>query len=311
MKFIEMCYNIVVRNVLVYVVLKHCERKSFLRKDTVVNIMGRKVRGIILLLLVFAVLSIGSFSGCKKSVEPSMTLRDEPLPVQAEKSSMSADKLAVPDAEKVLIVTGEYVPYVGQNLKNQGFITELIETALIDAGIDYEIEFYPWARCSEMVENGEAWAAYPYGHSEQNDKTYLFSDAIFKTKHKFYYLKENDRISEEVQGFTTISDFKDYVFGGANGYWYGTPEDVAGLGVEVEWAGDTDALLKMLYAKRIDFFIEDELVCEDAIQRLFPGEKDKFATLPANAREQDYYMIASKDYPESEALLQRFNNAIK
>jgi ABC-type amino acid transport substrate-binding protein len=67
----------------------------------------------------------------------------------------------------------------------------------------------------------------------------------------------------------------------------------------------------MLYAKRIDFFIEDELVCEEAIKRIFPGEEEKFATLEANAKEQDYYMITSPDYPSTEELLQRFNSAIK
>lgn len=310
MKFIDICYNIGVRLSRFMSRENTAEEASF-GKDTVVKAMGRKVREIILLLLLFTSLVVGSLSGCRKSEELPGRLPQEQSSVPEEKSSLHKEQVTNPEDQKVLIVTGEYIPYVGQNLKNRGFITEYIETALTEAGIDYKIEFFPWARCTEMVQNGEAWAAYPYGHSEQNDNTFLFSDAILKTKHKFYYLKENKRITEEVQDFKTIGDFKDYVFGGANGYWYGTPEDFAKLGVKVEWAGDTDALLKMLAAKRIDFFIEDELVCEDAIQRLFPGEEEKFATLPTDAREQEYYLIVSKDYPDTENLLQRFNAAMK
>jgi len=275
---------------------------------------GRIGRRTIILLCAFTAISMGVLLGCNRSENVPRALPVDQEQSKAEKmdsGKLDSDKMNADKEGKVLIVTGEYVPYVGEDLENQGFITEQIEKALTNAGINYRIEFYPWARCSEMVQSGEAWAAYPYGHSEQNDKTYLFSNTVFSTKHKFYYLTENDRITKEAQSFSAIGDFKDYVFGGANGYWYGSPKDFEALGVQVEWADNTDALIKMLYAKRIDFFIEDELVCDEAIQRLFPKEKDKFASLPANAREQDYYMIVSPDYPNTEVLLEQFNSAMK
>jgi polar amino acid transport system substrate-binding protein len=264
--------------------------------------MSKKVLNkIVRLLLVFITLSIGMLFGCTKAkevIEPQKSIPTQPISVTD-----------VPN-DKVLIVTGEYAPYVGETLENKGFITELIEATLKVANIDYEIKFYPWARCSEMVESGEAWASYPFGHSEVNDQTYLFSDILYTTKHKFYYLTTNEKITDEVNKFTTIGDFTDYTFGGANGYWYGKPDDFADLGVTAEWAGDTDALLKMLYSKRIDFFIEDELVCEEAIKRLFPGEEEKFATLTTNARIQEYYLMVSKEYPRSEELLKEFNTSL-
>jgi polar amino acid transport system substrate-binding protein len=162
-----------------------------------------------------------------------------------------------------------------------------------------------------MVEKGEAWASYPFGHSDSRDQTYLFSDSIYHTQHKFFYLKENEKITDEVLDFNTISEFKDFTFGGANGYWYGNQEDFKALGVTAEWASDTDALLKMLNSNRIDFFIEDELVCYEAIRRLFPGEEEKFETLPKNAKSLYYYLIVSKDYPNSQELLDKFNDSLK
>jgi polar amino acid transport system substrate-binding protein len=253
-------------------------------------------------MLIFILLGIGVLPGCAKSKEAVVLEKGIPTP-----------EVRATDApnDKVLIVTGEYIPYVGENLENMGFITELIESTLRLANIDYEIKFYPWARCSEMVQSGEAWASYPYGHSDANDQIYLFSDIIYNTKHKFYYLKDNEKITEEVNDFTTIGDFKDYILGGANGYWYGNPEDFAKLGVTTEWAGDTDALIKMLHSKRIDFFIEDELVCKEAIKRLFPGEEEKFGILPTDAKIQDYYLMVSKVYPKSEELLNQFNFSLK
>ncbi|MHB8131047.1 MAG: substrate-binding periplasmic protein [Mobilitalea sp.] len=257
---------------------------------------------IVRIMLFLIVLSTFFLVGCHTAKKTE--LMENELQTQSESATETP-------TQKVLIVTGEYVPYVGETLENRGFITELIEAALDQCDIEYEIKFYPWARCSEMVQSGEAWASFPYGHSESNDQAYLFSDIIYHTTHKFYYLKENEKITKEVYEFNSIGNFTNYIFGGANGYWYGSQEDFRTLGVKAEWANDTDALLKMLNSKRIDFFIEDELVCDEVIHRLFPEVEDKFETLPQDAKVQDYYLIVSKKYPRSQELLVQFNRSLK
>jgi len=262
------------------------------------DVKNRKVWGMFVLTMISSMLLMG----CHTTKESDEIEKDSPTPTE----SISEE----PDS-KVLIVTGEYIPYVGQSLLDRGFVTKIIEATLNNCDIEYKIEFYPWARCTEMVKSGEAWASYPFGHSELNDQTYLSSDNIYYSKHKFFYLKENKDITQEVLDFNKISEFNNFTFGGANGYWYGNPKDFKAVGVSAEWASDTDALLKMLYAERIDFLIEDELVCNEAIRRLFPGEEDKFETLPKDAKSLEYYLIVSKDYPKSQELLDRFNDSLK
>ncbi|BCJ99059.1 substrate-binding periplasmic protein [Anaerocolumna chitinilytica] len=215
---------------------------------------------------------------------------------------------SIPEKDgKVLIVTGEYPPYVGEKLNNQGFLTEMIENTLKNCDFDYEIKFYPWARCREMVKKGLAWASYPYGDTKINRETYLLSNMIYSTEHRYYYRKDNKKFAGSAKNFDSLDDFTDFVFGGANAYWYGNRRDILNLGVKAEWAEDSDALLKMLYTRRIDFMIEDELVCKDAIHRLFPEDVNAFATLETEAKQVDYYMLASKYYPDSEKLLKEFN----
>jgi polar amino acid transport system substrate-binding protein len=213
--------------------------------------------------------------------------------------------------DKVLIVTGEYIPYVGEKLEDHGFLSIMIEHALQECNMDYVIEFYPWARCIEMVQRGEAWAAYPFGFTEDKEQEYLFSDPIYQSVHRFYYLKDNDKIKNEVNDFDSIKDFTDYTFGGAYGYWYGDRNDFTSYGVKSEWANDTKALLKMLNAKRIDFFIEDELVFDTVVNEVYPGQEDKFIALPNEAKNQNYHLLVSKTYPNSAALLDQFNIALK
>jgi polar amino acid transport system substrate-binding protein len=162
-----------------------------------------------------------------------------------------------------------------------------------------------------MIENGEAWGTFPYGYQEKLAQNFDYSDPVIKGHHHFYYLTQNRQLAEAAQNFTTISDFKNYTFGGTNGYWYGDKSTIESQGVKTEWASDTDALIKMLYAGRIDFFIEDEQVADAAIARLFPNDSGAFAKLPAVASYRDYYLVISRSYPHAAEIKNKFNVALK
>lgn len=249
------------------------------------------------------------FEGCQNSKSSSETGVSS---LESTNTSLvQSESAEILDKDTLLIVTGEYAPYTTQAEENRGFLTEIVEATLKYSGLKYKIEFYPWARCSEMVLSGEAWATFPYGYSEEKELSYEYSYPIFSSKHKFFYLKGNEKIGTEVSKFSKISDFSNlYTFGGANDYWYGNQAKFEEYGVKVEWANDTDALVKMLHSGRIDFFIEDELVCGEAIERLFPNEIDTYAKLPIEAKIQEYFLISSKDYPKTKELTDQFNSAL-
>ncbi|MDR3561288.1 MAG: transporter substrate-binding domain-containing protein [Negativicutes bacterium] len=233
-------------------------------------------------------------------------------PSTARPAAPPGDAPAEPSrSAKVLLVTGEYAPYTTEALPDKGFFTQIVTAVFQEMGLECEIRFYPWARCEEMVKSGEAWAAFPYGLSEKTLQTYQVSAKVYPSRHKYFYLKNNGRLSDQGQDFERISDFKDFTVGGANGYWYGSKDDLKKLGIDrVEWAYDADGLVRMLYNQRIDVFIEDELVGWEAIKRSYPNETGKFATLPNDAQQREYFLIVSKTYPQSADLLNRFNAAL-
>lgn len=233
-----------------------------------------------------------------------------------EKSNQQTDsRIATAKDEEdstVLLVTGEYAPYTSEQYRNGGFLTKVVSAVLEHAGIPYRVEFYPWARCSDMVRNGEAWAAFPYGYSADLIVDYYYTDAVFKSSHKFYYMKDNPKVTAKVKKYSKLSEFgSEFVFGGSNDYWYGDYESFSHYDFEVEWTNGTDGLVKMLEAGRIDFFIEDEYVGNETIGRLFPAKKDNFTTLDADAKLVDYFLLASAKYPDSLELVKKFNQSIK
>lgn len=189
---------------------------------------------------------------------------DRPAVSEPQKTSGSAPTAGADN--KIVLVTGEYAPYTSERLADHGFFHQIVAAVFKEMGQDCEIRFYPWARGEEMVRTGQAWAAFPYGASGKTAQNYLTSEPILSSRHKIFYLKANEQMRVKLDNFNDIADFKDYIVGGANGYWYGTQADLTRRGlVQVEWADDIYGLVRMLYSTRIDLFIEDELVGWDVI----------------------------------------------
>lgn len=254
---------------------------------------------LIVILFFIGVISLGG----------STTVKNEQEPVDSANTPIENNENQ--KTNKIIIVTGEYAPYTSENVVGYGAFTQIVEAVLKEAGLESEVKFYPWARASEMVKNGEAWASFPYGYINEMAQVYDYSDSIIQSPHLFYYFKSNQKLAREGVEFSKISDFSNYTFGGANDYWYGNKATIENSGVKVEWANDVDALLKMLHAGRIDFLIEDYQVADEAIARLFPEDIGAFATLPNTASQHDYYLIISKDYPNSQLYREKFNAALQ
>lgn len=253
------------------------------------------------IIVLFFIFNISFYSCSNKTIKNKETVENE--------SKESGKELN--QTSKILLVTGEYPPYTSEKINGYGFFTQIVEAVLKDANLKYELKFYPWARGLDMTANGTAWATFPYGHAKDFDKTYFTTDGIFSSTHKFIYLLNNPKIKAEVQKFQQISDFKDYTFGGTDGYWYGSEEDFQKQNVNIEWTTDLEGIINMLLSKRIDFFIEDEAVFNYTINNSYPEDRNKFDFLENDAQKRDYLLLVSKSYPNTNLILKKFNKSLK
>ena len=177
--------------------------------------------------------------------------------------------------EKVLIVVGDFPPYINQK-EEKGFLLEAVKEIMDQMEIPYEIEFYPWERCREMVKRGQAWASFPYAVSENNDDFFLYSEPLFSTRHVYYYKTGHPFFPlSKLENYRSLEDFKGLTFGGINSYWYGTARELEEKGLNVHWAEDVRGLFEMLLSGRIDFLIEDELAGDLLLETYYKEEKNK------------------------------------
>ena len=65
-------------------------------------------------------------------------------------------------ATEVVFVTGEWEPFSSKSLPNKGIATELITIICKEAGINPTFNFVPWPRAEVAIEEGTAFAAFPY-----------------------------------------------------------------------------------------------------------------------------------------------------
>lgn len=209
---------------------------------------------------------------------------------------------------KVVITTGEWEPYSSEKLPNYGCATELVTAICKAAGITPEYKFYPWVRCENSVEKGEAFAAFPYAFTEERKAKYLFSDVLFFGADNFLYYKKNLKTVKEIK-YNTYEDLKQYRIGIIAGS-YLIP-DLEKNGLKYEITQNVEQSIKKLQAGRIDFYLDDQAVSYFAVRNLFPKEISDFQILTKPFGDKTKTgLIVSKTYPNSTEILKKFNQGL-
>jgi len=210
-------------------------------------------------------------------------------------------------AETTLVIaTGELPPYVSE-IKNESFLTEVLHEVGREMGVNFVFKFMPWKRCELALESHEAWGAVPYVQIPERDKKYYFSEKLLNRQSKFFYYSPDGK--QKQIPYAELSDLKGYIIGGVRGYYYEQTLLQAGLHVELV---TTDELnFRKLKAGKVDLIPSDEVVGFYIIRKRYPREVGNFFMLSKPLDELTDHLMTSKNYPDTQRLLTRFNAALK
>jgi len=204
--------------------------------------------------------------------------------------------------EPLRLVANYWYPFTGESLPNLGAASEVVLTALRDAGYDAVITIEPWARLLVDVEKGRVDGVVAVWRTEERDRYLLFSDPYYTNR--IVVLARAD----SPMTFDGKADLAGKVVGVGRGYDY-TPDFANDDSFTKESATTARQNLKKLAAGRVDAVIED-----DCIARFEMAQDDlagRLKIFPKPLYEIPLYFGMNKDSPAAAEVIEKFDRSLE
>jgi len=210
-------------------------------------------------------------------------------------------------AETTLIIATGELPPITSEQPEKSFLTDVFQAVEKEMGVKFVFKFLSWKRCEMYVEKLKVWGAIPYVRTPEREQKYDFSEPIYKSATKFFEYSSDGKM--ENISFTQLSELKSYRIGGVRGYWY--EKMFHDAGVELELARNNELNIRKLLTGKIDLVFLSETSGWYTIKTLFAHEHGEFFTSVTPFLVKDVCLMTSKQYPDCQELLTKFNTALK
>ncbi len=190
--------------------------------------------------------------------------------------------------KEIFLAAAEWPPYVGEDIRDYGFVSDIIGQAFKRVGYRVRYTFLPPKRVLKEVNAGAFDAGYPAYYSKERARNFLYSLPVAEGEMGFFKRKKMP-IS-----FRTLKDLAPYKIGVCLGFSYPSEFEAASF-LEKEVAQNETLNLRKLIQGRIDLFITDRAAALAAINRSIPEGADtlEFMAPPLEARK--LYLIFEKN----------------
>lgn len=211
--------------------------------------------------------------------------------------------------QTVRIAIGEWQPYLSEHAPHYGFATHIVTESFSLQGIDVEYGFFPWKRSYMLSKQGQPWIGTGvWLHSEDRAEFFYYSDPVVPTNVAFFHLKD--------VGFdwSAIEDLSDLKIGVTLGYSYGPDFDTAVKkgNITTEESRTDELNLQKILKGRIDVFPGEVMVIHSLIREKFSPEiAAQFTHHSKSLHENSQHLLLSKSNPESQQLVEIFNDGLK
>lgn len=210
--------------------------------------------------------------------------------------------------DEVRLTNGEWPPYFSENLEGGGLGSQIVREAFKLAGVSVEYGFFPWKRAYVLAETGEWHGSVLYGWSEEREKIFYYSDAVFEAREVFFHRKERKF------DWASMRDLANMRVGANVGYFYG-PEfhNAAEEGLfDLDMTVAAKANFGKLIAGRIDLYVDDEIVGLHELRNNFPESDVAAITIhPKPVWVTPLYLLLSRKDPANAERTRLFNLGLR
>lgn len=214
---------------------------------------------------------------------------------------------ANPNDKIITISSGEWPPYISENLKFNGIAARIIRDSFALQGYSVEFGWFPWKRTYHHVRTGSWNASAIWAKTEQRSKEVLFSDPIIDSNTVLFFRK--DSLIE----WQSYQDLSSIIIGATDGYFNGNEFKAAeekGL-ITVERTSSERNNFKKLAAQRIDAVVA-ELGTGIEIMRkeLTFEQRENIVIGQKEISSFSNHLVFSKQLNNAEQLVEEFNQGL-
>ncbi|TKB04563.1 extracellular solute-binding protein [Alteromonas portus] len=214
-------------------------------------------------------------------------------------------------ASSILLATSEVSPFSDSKDVSKGYVNEIVVKAFEELGESLNVEHYPHARALMLARQGAVDGVFPVHDYERFNDAFFISDAIPAGASGFLIR------AKDLQGHSEIPDLVSWLkqqnLRGI-GYLRGTiaPKFISNETFFNMFPGkSTVNLLDLLGRERIDVLFIDKYSAKEALVNERPSLIGEFIFIPGQEVESSFHLALSKQKPESSALIEKFNEALR
>lgn len=210
--------------------------------------------------------------------------------------------------ETIRIATGEYPPFLSENLKHNGVGLRIIREAFAFEDVKVEYGFFPWKRSYRFAKDGDWDATATWAHKPGRDKEFYFSDPLYESSSGWFHLKTYKF------DWKTLDDLKGIPIGITTGYTYDTAflQAIKEGKLHVEFASTQKKNFQKLLWGRIKIYRSHIDVGYSVLAQEFtPEEIDLITHHPHTYPPNHTYLLFSIKVERNKQMVKLFNKGLK
>ena len=203
----------------------------------------------------------------------------------------------------VVIAASDWSPYTSPDLKNGGFLTDIVTTAFRRVGYVPEVKFVPWKRGVEMTKVGEYDTLLGASYTEERTAYFLYPNYAWENAVFFFGQTGHGQRYTSLEGLcpATVGTFR-------GSFYVARLSAISCLRVE-----EVDSIrqnIQKLAAGRIDLFIDSKNAVDFAFQTDLSEYKDAIEPVQPAFERDMVYLVVSKQHPQAQQTLADFDRGI-
>ena len=207
-------------------------------------------------------------------------------------------------AQSITLATLDWPPYIGPAVRNNGYVTEIVNTAFAHSGDKTEIEYMPWARAVKETTEGRFDGLFPEYYSQERESTHVFSEPF--PGGPVGFMKRLDRKIS----YSSLRDLSKYNIGVVRGYINTVAFDNADY-LNKEVATSDTINLKKLIRNRVDLIVIDKFVARHILEREFGGDICVVEFMEPALESKNLYIAFSRKAPDYQSKIDAFNQGLR